>query len=75
MAKEQLISSRKSWAQDPKDWKHRPELKKPGDTITVFAGAPGIGKWTYRITRTDEAGHWGIEIENTVRTLEPEETI
>jgi len=38
-----------------------------GDTCRHDVAAPGYGHITYRITRTDEQGAWGIVIENTVR--------
>lgn len=43
-----------------------------GDTYTAWAGAPGVGKWTYEITRVEPNGdYYGVETGNTVRVLEP----
>jgi hypothetical protein len=44
-----------------------------GGTVTQHAGAPGIGSVTYEITRIDQTGVYGKEIENTIRELTPEE--
>jgi len=46
-----------------------------GQTIVSWAGAPGCGRSVAVITRIDEEGYWGYEIENTIRELEPWETI
>ncbi len=46
-----------------------------GDDYTQWMAAPGTGKITYRITRIDGQGVWGIETNNTARILEPHEVI
>lgn len=46
---------------------------KVGDEVTHHAGAPGTGYVTWRITRIDDTGVWGFQVENTVRELEPSE--
>lgn len=54
---------------DPVKVDNKPQYDKykAGDNITFDAGAPGIGKVTYKITRIDNKGVWGIEISNTIR--------
>lgn len=42
-----------------------------GDRNTVWAGAPGIGKMVYEITRKDKDGCYGRILENTMRELYP----
>lgn len=49
--------------------------KKAGDKIVSFAAAPGCGRIVHQITRIDDTGIYGIEIENTIRELKPEEVI
>ena len=44
-----------------------------GEKITHYAGAPGIGRIVYRITREDADGWWGYVIEDTIRELDPSE--
>lgn len=39
---------------------------KVGDVVRAWAGAPGVGHITHRITRIDETGVYAIEIENTI---------
>lgn len=53
---------------------HAVECRKVGDRLTAYAGAPGTGHVTHVITRIDEKGVWGIEVENTMRELSPSET-
>ena len=48
---------------------------KPGDHCVIWAGAPGIGRVVYRVTRLDEKGLWGVEVENTIRELDPSECV
>lgn len=45
-----------------------------GDTAVFSAAAPGCGQQTFIITRKDDSGLYGIEIENTMRVMSPEET-
>jgi len=45
----------------------------PGDICKHSVAAPGYGHVTYRITRTDEQGAWGVVIENTVRIARAED--
>lgn len=47
---------------------------KIGDLYVVDAGAPGIGSWTYKITKISGGKLYGVELSNNVRTLEPWET-
>lgn len=47
--------------------------KKIGDILMHWAGAPGTGYVKYQITRIDDTGVYGIEIENTIRELDPSE--
>ena len=45
---------------------------KVGDNIAFHAGAPGIGKVVYKITKINDDGVWGIETENTISVPEPD---
>ena len=45
---------------------HARETKKVGDTLFASAGAPGVGHRIDRITRIDETGVYGVEVENTI---------
>lgn len=45
---------------------------KPGDRLTAYAGAPGVGHITREITRIDDTGVYGIVIENTIWVPGPE---
>lgn len=45
----------------------------PGDVVQYEVAAPGRGRITYRITRTDEQGAWGVMTANTVREMTAEE--
>lgn len=47
----------------------------PGDILVAYAAAPGTGHVKHRITRIDETGVYGVEIENTMRILDPSEVI
>lgn len=47
---------------------------KVGSKFVVFAGAPGIGKTVYTITRIDDSGMFGERESSNVRILDPEET-
>lgn len=49
-----------------KDFSGEIAILKLGSRRTHHAGAPGVGHVTYAITRIDEEGAWGIEIENTM---------
>jgi len=40
---------------------------KPGMYHKSWAGAPGIGHVLHVVTRNDESGLWGRQIENTIR--------
>ena len=42
-----------------------------GERIVHEAGAPGIGRTIYIITRIDGDGVWGLVEEDTVRVMEP----
>ena len=46
---------------------------KPGDHYSIDAGAPGIGKSVYLITRIENETIYGVYLpnESTVRILEP----
>lgn len=44
-----------------------------GDELTFYAGAPGTGSITHRITRMDETGVYGVVVSNTIRELTPAE--
>lgn len=44
-----------------------------GDTYVVSAGAPGTGRWVYKITRKTSTGVYGELVSNTVRELDPSE--
>lgn len=46
-----------------------------GDSYVTEAGAPGIGRTIYEITRIDSEGMWAKIVEDTVRILEPWEVI
>ena len=46
-----------------------------GDAYVVWAGAPGTGKWIYRVTRIDKDGIWGVEEHCDVRELSPDEVV
>lgn len=48
---------------------------KVNQYYTVYAAAPGTGRWIYLITKVDKQGVWGIELENNVRELTPSEVI
>lgn len=45
-----------------------------GERVVHEAGAPGIGRTVYLITRVDAGGVWGTVEEDTVRVLAPWET-
>ena len=47
---------------------------KPGDKYLVMPGAPGIGRWIYKVTKTNAAGLWGKLIKSTVREMTEEES-
>ena len=46
-----------------------------GQMTVVYAGAPGTGKWTYRILAINAMGVWAEETSCTVRELDPSEVI
>lgn len=46
-----------------------------GGTYTVHVSAPGTGRVVYVVTDVDEDGLWGVQIENSVRMLTPEEVM
>jgi hypothetical protein len=46
-----------------------------GGTFHVEAGGPGCGSITYRITRIDAEGLWGVVARNTMRELTLEDVI
>jgi len=48
---------------------------KPGDAFVVWAGAPGTGRTIYAVTHVDGFGVWGTVASDTVRELDPSETI
>lgn len=50
---------------------------KPGDRYSMDAGAPGIGKFVYKVTKVTHKSIFGIylEDESTVRDLDPSEVI
>jgi hypothetical protein len=71
---ELLIESREHFVFDEADVPRRvpnPYYRPlaPGALITQDVAAPGIGRATYRITRVDAAGAWGICVASTVRDL------
>ena len=41
------------------------------DLHVAYLAAPGTGRVTHRVTRVDERGVWGVEVENTGRELQP----
>jgi NADPH-dependent curcumin reductase CurA len=49
--------------------------KKVGDTVVVFAGAPGIGRIVYRVTRIDADGVFGFVVENSIEVLDPSDCV
>lgn len=49
--------------------------RKVGDVVTAYAGAPGTGHISHRITRMDTSGVYGVVVENTMRELDPSEVI
>ena len=46
---------------------------KPGDTMREAVAAPGIGTVTWRVTRVDKRGMWGVITENAAREMTPAE--
>lgn len=46
-----------------------------GDHYVVWAGAPGVGRTVYLVTRVDEGGAWGVVLSDTVRELTPAEVV
>jgi hypothetical protein len=48
---------------------------KQGDMFTVWMGAPGTGSITYKITKKNKQGLWGIKIKDTSRILEDYDVI
>jgi hypothetical protein len=44
-----------------------------GDQLILYAGAPGIGQWQYKITKIDEKGLWAELLDCNVRELTPSE--
>lgn len=44
--------------------------KKVAYLLVGHAGAPGIGRVVHRITRMDDTGVYGVEIENTIRVMD-----
>ena len=70
MPKEQLLYPARIYSAEELD-----NIPEPGQIHRVFAGAPGIGHHDYYISRRDEQGIWGWSIENTIRELQPWETI
>ena len=50
---------------------------KVGDRYTQDVGAPGIGKFVYKVTRVTDKSIFGIYLddESTVRDLDPSEVI
>jgi len=47
------------------DYQHR----QVGDLVVHSVAAPGTGLVTYRITRLDNEGAWGVVVNNSVRDL------
>ena len=46
-----------------------------GEITCITAGAPGVGRWTYRIAGINAMGVWAEEISCTVRELSPAEVV
>jgi len=46
-----------------------------GETVCISAGAPGVGRWTYRIVGINAMGVWAEELSCSVRELSPHETL
>jgi hypothetical protein len=44
-----------------------------GEVTVAFAGAPGTGRWTYRVLAVNAMGVWAEEVSNNVRELDPSE--
>lgn len=68
--KEEQLASKEAMDKDPEYFKKY----KVGGKMVVFAGAPGIGKTVYTITRIDDSGMFGKRESSNVRILDPEET-
>ncbi|MHC4316115.1 MAG: LIM domain-containing protein, partial [Planctomycetota bacterium] len=49
--------------------------KQLGDEVTYSVAAPGIGTFTYRITRINDKQYWGILISDNTRIQDPSEVI
>lgn len=47
-------------------YKETVRTKQVGGILLHTAGAPGVGHVKYQITRIDETGVYGIEVENTI---------
>ena len=46
-----------------------------GEIITIFASAPGTGRWSYQVLAINAMGVWVRELSCTVRELQPWEVI
>lgn len=46
-----------------------------GETECITAGAPGVGRWTYRIVGINALGVWAEELSCTARELNPQEIV
>ena len=75
MARTKLIFPRHVYTFRPAGSDNRVEVDRSdevalyavGDTLTAWAGAPGVGRIVYRVTKVDDAGLWGVVVENTIR--------
>lgn len=80
---EKLIYQRLVWSFDSKKDRQRreagephrldrsSEIKhvKPGDTMTLHATAPNVGKTVYCVTRIDREGVWGTLLSDTLKVV------
>ena len=72
---ERLVDSRRHFVHDPLGDSGRmvdnPHFRnlQVGAEISMSVAAPGYGSITYRITRVDTDGAWGIVVKNTVRIM------
>lgn len=74
MYAEELIVPRRSHG-SPEDNSRWIERYKVGEVFVADAGAPGTGHRSWKVTRIDAEGLWGIILEDTIRELEPWEVM
>ena len=76
--KPRLMFPRIAWSFNPEDGSDgkkavRVERDTPpltvGETIVESVAAPGIGKVSWKVTRVDRRGVWGVVTKNTVREM------